>query len=365
MGNCFFTGLCNTQFSMGGYILTEPGQFYGKISQQGQLQWLMGGKNFHTEGLVPDQSGGCVLSGRGTSAVAGQINIGGFTLPQQGSYLIYCSTSGSITSFTPSLKSGPMTRDAGGNLYVTGGLEGSLTLGSVTVFSSGAYDVLLSKYSPTGSLLWSVVAGGPTGSEIGKQINLDPYGNIFLSGLYADGNAQFGNYNFPNKGYWDLFVLKFDPTGSLTWAKAVGGPETDYAGGLGTDKVGNAYLLGTYQQSISLDATTLQTSFSNFFLTRIGNYSLGSGRYVPVEDKIIQVWPNPVQDYITLSLPDLSAGIIEMELVDLQGRVLYHRQHMLSNKKITLNSLSSLPPGPYLTRVSQGGKHYCVMVTKQ
>lgn len=87
--------------------------------------------------------------------------------------------------------------DNGGNVYVAG---------STSSFGAGGKDVLILKYSATGTLLWANTWGG-AGDETAQSIGFGPDGFLYVAG----GTSSFG------AGGYDMFLLKLDTDGNLQW----------------------------------------------------------------------------------------------------------------------------------------------------
>lgn len=92
--------------------------------------------------------------------------------------------------------------------------------------SGGFADVMLTKFSNSGVLLWSSYYGG-TGFDEGYSITGDANGNVFFAGVTKSPNfptQNNGNYfDGTFSGISDLFVLKFDNTFTRQWASYIGG----------------------------------------------------------------------------------------------------------------------------------------------
>ncbi|HRY98564.1 MAG TPA: T9SS type A sorting domain-containing protein [Bacteroidales bacterium] len=67
------------------------------------------------------------------------------------------------------------------------------------------------------------------------------------------------------------------------------------------------------------------------------------------------LYPNPARDQLTLELPGIPSGPVDLVFSDLQGRVLESRAGLLTDGRITA-STGHLEPGPYLLRVSRGNE---------
>lgn len=86
--------------------------------------------------------------------------------------------------------------DAEGNVYVTG---------ETAVFSGGANKMLVIKYSPYGTQLWSYVFAYSSAYNGGYDIVADLIGNVYVVGEYATNVITYNN----------ISLVKFSPDGAL------------------------------------------------------------------------------------------------------------------------------------------------------
>ena len=149
--------------------------------------------------------------------------------------------------------------DSGGNVYVIGKYSGSVTIGSTTLttVSVGSYDAFVAKYDTSGTVQWAKSIGGMS-SEYGHGIATDNGGNVYVIGEYQ-GTATFapGTTLTSASGTRDAFVAKYDTSGTVQWAKSIGGTSTDTGYGISTDSSGNVYVIGTYVGTLTIGSTTL------------------------------------------------------------------------------------------------------------
>jgi len=146
---------------------------------------------------------------------------------------------------TSSIDSGSgVITDSSGNIYVTGFTYGGLDGNT----NSGSFDIFLIKYNSSGTKQWTKQLG-TSSSEEGNGVTTDSSGNIYVTG-YTDGGLD-GN---TSSGYNDIFLVKYNSSGTKQWTKQLGTSSTDYGSGVSTDSSGNIYVTGS--TSGELDGNT-------------------------------------------------------------------------------------------------------------
>src|SRR5262249_41080841 len=115
----------------------------------------------------------------------------------------------------------------------------------------------LAKYDSAGNVLWATQAGG-TGANEGRAVVVDGAGNILQAGFFS-GMATFGPINLVSQGLTDIFVAKYDASGTLTWARSAGGTNSDEAYGVAVDSEENTFIAGSFNGTATFDQTTLKS----------------------------------------------------------------------------------------------------------
>ena len=142
--------------------------------------------------------------------------------------------------------------DSLGNNYITGYTLSTDFPTPGGLFSiSTSQDAFVSKFSPTGNLLWSTYLGG-SAIESGNSIALDPLG----TSVYITGNTDSGSpFPFPTTpgayqtmigtASTDCFMTKLNAAGdTLLYSTFLGGFSYDSAKDITVDALGNAYITG-------------------------------------------------------------------------------------------------------------------------
>jgi hypothetical protein len=124
----------------------------------------------------------------------------------------------------------------------------------------GNGEALVAKYVANGALQWMHQIGTPQ-VENGTGVAVDPLGNVYLSGTTS------GNLAASLNGYSDAFVSKFDPSGSLLWTRQWGISLTDEGNDVAVDSSGNVYVSGSTYNFLSDPYPSLIDAFVNKYDT--------------------------------------------------------------------------------------------------
>ena len=124
--------------------------------------------------------------------------------------------------------------DSSGNVYVTGGAKGGLDGNT----SAGNTDLFMLKYNSSGTKQWTKQLGS-SGRDSANAIAIDSSGNLYVTGM------TFGGLDWnTSAGSNDLFVVKYNSSGTKQWTEQLGSASSDIANGVATDSSGNVYLAG-------------------------------------------------------------------------------------------------------------------------
>ena len=107
--------------------------------------------------------------------------------------------------------------------------------------NAGSCDIFVQKYNSSGTNQWTKQLGTSSCDEVwqpGSTVT-DSSGNIYVTGQTAgnlDGNT--------NSGSEDIFLLKYNSSGTKQWTKQIGSSSSDSATGLAIDNSSNIYVVG-------------------------------------------------------------------------------------------------------------------------
>ncbi|MBI4310832.1 MAG: SBBP repeat-containing protein [Chloroflexi bacterium] len=120
------------------------------------------------------------------------------------------------------------------SVYVVGSTNGALPGQK----SSGGSDAFLSKYDALGTLLWPRQFGSPS-MDSATGVSADLKGDAYVAG-WTDGTLP----GQTSVGGRDAFLSRYDPSGSELWTRQFGTSTEDSGSGVSADNVGNVYLVG-------------------------------------------------------------------------------------------------------------------------
>jgi hypothetical protein len=351
-GNTLVAGYFMGSVDFGGGLLTSAGGYdlyLAKYSPSGAHLWS---KRFGSSGnelvssIALDSSGNIFLAG----SFYGTANFGGANLTSGGdadAFLAKYSAQGDpiwSQRFGANMPDvfNKIAVDSQGNVIATGFFQGTVLVGSTTLYSWGnGIDPMLAKFSPTGVNLWAKNFYN-AGTEYGNGIAVDkrinpltglPYDNIVIAG-YFNGYINFGggqsdaNLLTTAGGY----IAKFSPAGGHLWSKPYGGSNgSTRFWGMALDSNGDVAVTGDFSQQTSLGGANITGTSWGLDLF-VAKYSGADGSYR---------WATPILGY------QATTGRPTSIAIDAQNNVLmtgyFQGNYDFSGQSIT--STAGVPDG--------------------
>lgn len=171
---------------------------------------------------------------------------------------------------TSSSHAWPIATDRAGNVYMAMASSfDTVVLGSYTHHSElFTTQVILTKYSPLGDVIWSVAS--TDGNTLPIDIAVDQNDNVILYGYFTGDYVRFGPNSINRSavaGYNTGYLVKFNDDGEFQWGVNSGtisiGLEKQKYGGVATDMSGNIYAASTYYGPTKVGSSTLTNSGSD------------------------------------------------------------------------------------------------------
>ena len=119
--------------------------------------------------------------------------------------------------------------------------------------------ILIANFSNAQQWQWAK-AGGGSNSDVGRQICTDGTGFVYVAGIFDSPSITFSASTLTNNnaGTNDVYLVKYNSTGILIWARTLGGLGIESVEGLCTDNSGNVYITGNFAStSISIGTVTI------------------------------------------------------------------------------------------------------------
>ena len=267
LGNVYITGYFFGTTVFGATSISSAGGndiFVAKYNSVGTLQWVQS-----ASGTSTDVGYGIAVDGLGNVCIAGTYSntatFGTTSITSAGSLDIFVAKYNSSGTLQWVQSAGGTSVDIGrgiavdasGNLYVTGSYQGTATFGATPKTSVGSDDIFVAKYNNSGTVQWMQSAGS-TNSDNSNSIAVDGSGNVNVTGYYqgtATFGATFGANFITSAGSYDIFVAKYNSSGTLQWVQSAGGTSVDIGRGIAVDASGNLYVTGSYQGTATFGAT--------------------------------------------------------------------------------------------------------------
>ena len=212
------------------------------------LQW-----NTFLGGTAMDSSAGIAVDGSGNVIVAGSSNAAWtqLNLPVRAytglidTFVAKLDSSGTLIWYTFLGGTGndnatDITTDGSGNIYITGYCDA--TWGTPYRIWRGIKDGFVAKLNSNGELQWNTFLGSGSNEESSGIAVSNSTGNIYVAGK-GNGNWVETPVN-PRTGWFDAYIAKLNPAGTLVWYTFVGGTRSDESSSIATDGSENVYISG-------------------------------------------------------------------------------------------------------------------------
>ncbi len=359
-GNIFLYGEFNspsitigttTLFNFGNYDV-----FIVKYDSNGNVLWA---KNEGTStgefaygGVCSDINGNVFITGIYSSS----INFGTTQLTslgtsdnfivkydQNGNVIWAKSSGGNSQEFPRSI-----CADANGNVIMTGNFQSLTITFDTTIFynSGAAINFYIAKYDTSGNFLWAHV--GNTFDSRSYGVSTDGIGNVIMTGSFNGPTLTFGTTILTNSfSGTNIYVVKYDPSGNLIWAKAEGGNLSDTPLSTCTDSNGNIFITGYFDSSTLNFGTTILTKTGtgiDVFIAKLGTNAVGLNEIKTNSD--ISIAPNPFTSETTITFSDEQRNTT-IKIIDVIGKEI--KSISFSGKQLVIDK-GEMKPGIYLVQ---------------
>lgn len=254
--------------------------FLAKYDASGVYQWAiqMGGtSNDYGIDVTVDASGNALVTGQFYNTVDFDPGAGTANLTSNGSSDIFLAKYDDMGTYMWAINMGngngeysrAVAMDASGNVLVTGYFQGTVDynpgVGTANLSSNGAADIFLAKYDASGTYMWAINIGGAS-NDISASIAVDSSDNILMTGFFhgtADFDPGVSTANRISNGAADIFLAKYDATGTYMWATSIGGTNADLSYSLALDGSGNVLVTGYFSSTADFNPGIVTNNFTS------------------------------------------------------------------------------------------------------
>ncbi len=304
LGSLLITGTYQDSATFGTHTLTGSSQdnlFVARLDSSGKFRWVTSASSSTSvspNDLQADGAGNAYVAG----SYSGTLPLGSTSLEAKTSEAFVAqlagaggawqwarsSESGSVTSSSHKQFGNGLFVEAGGDAYLTGAFSGSMRLDSQRLYAHGDLDAFVGKLASNGKWTWATSLGG-TQSDLGRRVVVDSGGSCYVAGIFS-GVASFGSQTLTAVGQSDVFTVKLNGGGKVSWALAAGGLQGDRVTGLALNSTQKVYLTGQFQGSATFGSLSLSASAGSAasFVSKVDP----AGAYI---------WANPLAG-VTLDL---------------------------------------------------------------
>lgn len=298
----YLTGRTQGTVDFGGGALaaSSTDAFIASYDASGDHRWskMLGGTGYDEGRRLATNAAGDVLL---TGIVNGAVNLGGGALNASGTdafFVLFDATGAHQSSLlfddsgalaNDSVNVGGAALDASRNIYLTGALRGTLTLGGLT--SAGGTDVFLVKLASSGNILWGKRFGDTSGQG-GSSVVLDATGKPTLVASFS-GTVDFGGGTLTSAldTATNVAVARFDDQGNHLASRGFGNM---YDVGATQTKIrgdGAILLAGSTVSSFTVDTIDLSSpGFDNnsfWLLLGPNDGALAGATYTSTETNLV------------------------------------------------------------------------------
>ena len=259
----------SSSINFGGSTLTNsgpyPNMYIAKISSTGNVVWaksLGGNSGEMAWSISHDQNNNLIFCGQFGSD---SLTLGGFSLYNPGLFILKTDSAcnpvwGYSNNMANAYPTSISCNDSGGILLAGYYGGDTLTFGAFNLLPTGPNpntDWFIVKFDSASNVIWAKSGGGLATDQV-FSVASDATGNSVVSGFFKSDSMIVGIDTLINKGpsgMKDIFTVKYDPTGTILWARSIGSIYWDeQINSVAFDDTGNILIAGYFGSSYEVFA---------------------------------------------------------------------------------------------------------------
>jgi Secretion system C-terminal sorting domain len=164
--------------------------------------------------------------------------------------------------------------DANFNMFIAGNyFSPNFTIGTTPLTnadgSGSSEDIFYAKFDTAGTNIWAYSVGTIMDDKA-QAITVDASGNVYMTGSYDSPSLTFGaTATLGNNGDYDVYIVKFDGSGTPLWADAAPASSSNFSTDIGTDIVtdinGDVYMTGAFKSPVITFGTITLSNNTMYF----------------------------------------------------------------------------------------------------
>ena len=351
-GNSYITGSAtgdNLRFGTQAFGARRFQGFVASYDARGQLRWARvwdnpapGFSSSPGGAVAVDNAGNCYVSG---TSLRGW-TLDGITLlsPNNTVFLArFGARTGRLQWALATLGEGDgraLALDQRGDVYLGGSFSGTVAFGPVSLTSAGDADGFVARYDPSGDVDWATALGGPNYDVVSDLAVSQHSRQVFAAGLQ----------NFTPAGTNQSFLARLEASGRVQQLVLVAGPGTSSCSKLALDAQNNVYSTGVFTGNCRFGPLARSTTATSAYFGRYGS-RLVLAAASEAADAQAAIFPNPAQAQLTVRLPG-RARAARATLYNQLGHAVAERPAVPSAASADIIfDTSALPNGLYTLRL--------------
>lgn len=150
--------------------------------------------------------------------------------------------------------------DQNGFVYYAGAIESQADFNPALAINylnstGGSMDAVVAKYDSAGNYVWGFSVGG-NNVEVANAIATDNAGNVYVLGEYnsiTDFNPGAGTAYLTHSGGSDIFLAKYNSSGTFVWVKKIGGATDDQGRDVIIDSNQDIIITGKFEGTVDFN----------------------------------------------------------------------------------------------------------------
>gem|GEM_PF-7067013 len=238
--------------------------------------------------------------------------------------------------------------DRSNNIIVAGFVQNDSTVfDHIAITSNGLLNnSFIAKYDTGGNAIWAKKMDvSDASANQANYLAIDGNDVTYVIGDF-ENTCNFDEKRITSNGKNDVYIAKYDGSGTLQWLTSMGGKNEDGGFGINADNAGDVYVTGTFEDSCGFGNSTFysgQTYGNNaMFVAKLTPPPAGI-KEIKGTTNSMNVYPDPATSNTTIEMGE--GNFATIDIADALGRKMY-KKDVTDLKKVVID-VSLLTNGIY------------------